>query len=139
GGANVSYMLAKDGELPEFFERKVWNRSQEGLFITSGLVILCANVLQLEGIGMLASASLLINYIAVNISHLCLLKETGAKSYLIWASLLSSLLFFGVLAYYEFVNSKLTLELLVIIILFCFSAEWIYRSLSGRSIKERID
>ena len=139
GGANVSYMLAKDGELPDFFERKVWNRSQEGLFITSGLVILCANVLQLEGIGMLASASLLINYIAVNLSHLRLLKETGAKSYMIWASLLSSLLFFGVLAYYEFVNSKITLELLAIIILFCFSAEWIYRSLSGRSIKERID
>lgn len=132
-------MLAKDGELPEFFERKVWHRSQEGLFITSSLVILCANVLQLEGIGMLASASLLINYIAVNISHLRLLKETGAKSYLIWASLLSSLIFFGVLAYYESVNSKLTLELLVIIILFCFSGEWIYRSLSGRSIKERID
>ena len=139
GGSNVSYMLAKDGELPEFFERKVWQKSTEGLFVTSSLVILCANFLQLEGIGMLASASLLINYIAVNISHLRLLKETGAKYYLIWASLLSSLLFFGVLAYYGFVNSKLTMGLLMFTVFFCFFAEWSYRKYSGRSIKERTD
>lgn len=137
GGANVSYLLAKDGELPEFFERAVWHRSSEGLFVTSSLVILCANFLQLEGIGMLASASILIIYVAVNVSHLRLLEETGAKSYLIWASLLSNLIFFGVLGYYEFVNSKLTLGLLIITIIFCFFSEWIYRKSSGRSIKER--
>lgn len=112
GGANVSYILAKDGELPEIFERKVWHRSPEGLFITSSLVILCANFLQLEGIGMLASTCLLMVYVAVNISHLRLLKETGAKSYIIWASLLSSLTFFCVLLYYEFMHSKTTLGLL---------------------------
>ena len=82
GGANVSYMLAKEGELPVFFERKVWTEGHEGLFITSGLVILFANFLQLEGIGMLASASMLIIYIAVNVSHLRLLKETGARSWI---------------------------------------------------------
>ena len=136
GGANVSYLLAKDGELPEIFERKVWHRSPEGLFITSGLVILCANFLQLEGIGMLASTSLLIIYVAVNVSHLRLLKETGAKSYIIWASLLSSLTFFGVLLYYEFMHSKTTLGLLGFTVFCCFAAEWAYRKYSGRPIKE---
>jgi len=139
GGANVSFMLAKDGELPEFFERKVWHRNPEGLFVTSSLVILCANFIQLEGIGMLASASNLIIYVAINVSHLRLLKETGAKPYLIWASLFSSLIFFGVLVYYELVNSKIILELLVITVFFCFFAEWGYRKYSGRSIKERTD
>ncbi|WP_235283536.1 MULTISPECIES: APC family permease [unclassified Methanosarcina] len=137
GGANVSYLLAREGELPEFFERKLWNRGTEGLFITSGLVILCANFLKLEGIGMLASASILIIYVAVNASHLHLLKETGAKSYLIWASLLSSLIFFVVLTYYEFVHSKSTLGLLALTIVSCFAAEWVYRRYSGRVIKER--
>ena len=139
GGANVSYFLAKEGHLPVFFDRKVWDRGTEGLLITSGLVILLANFLPLDGVGMLASASLLIIYIAVNISHLQLLNKTGAKSWIIKASLLSSLSFFVVLVYYEFVNSKLILELLIITILFCFSAEWIYRRSSGRSIKERTD
>ncbi len=139
GGANISYMLAKEGRLPIFFERKVWERGTEGLFITSGLVILLADFIPLDGIGMLSSASLLIIYIAVNVSHLRLLKETGARSWIIWTSLLSSLIFFGVLVYYEFVNSKITLGLLVITIIFCFSFEWIYRKSSGRSIKERTD
>jgi amino acid transporter len=139
GGANISYVLAKKGRLPVFFERKVWKKGTEGLFITSGLVILLANFIPLDGIGMLSSASLLIIYIAVNVSHLRLLKETGARSWIIWTSLLSSLIFFGVLVYYEFVNSKITLGLLVITIIFCFSFEWIYRKSSGRSIKERTD
>lgn len=139
GGANISYMLAKEGRLPIFIERKVWKRGTEGLFITSGLVILISNSLTLEGIGMLVNTSILIIYIAVNASHLRLLKETGAKSWIIQTSLLSNLIFFGVLVYYEFVNSKLTLGLLAIMILFCFSVEWIYRKSSGRSIKERTD
>jgi amino acid transporter len=139
GGANISYMLAKEGRLPVYFERKVWKRGTEGLFITSGLVIFLANFISLDGIGMLSSASLLIIYIAVNVSHLRLLKETEARSWIIWISLLSSLIFFGVLVYYEFVNSKITLGLLVITIIFCFSFEWIYRKSSGRSIKERTD
>jgi amino acid transporter len=139
GGANISYILAKEGHLPVYFERKVWERGTEGLIITSGLVILLADFISLDGIGMLSSASLLIIYIAVNVSHLRLLKETGARSWIIWTSLLSSLIFFGVLLYYEFANSKITLGLLVITIIFCFSFEWIYRKSSGRSIKERTD
>ncbi len=139
GGANISYLLAKKGSLPVFFGRKVWKRGTEGLFITSGLVILVSNSLPREEIGMLVSTSLLIIYIAVNASHLRLLKETGAKRWMIQTALLSSLVFLGVLAYFEFTNSKLILELLIITLLFCFSIEWIYRKSLGRSIKERTD
>jgi hypothetical protein len=88
---------------------------------------------------MLASTSLLIIYIAVNASHLRLLKETGAKRWIIQISLLSNLIFFGVLIYYEFMSSKLTMELLLITVFFCFSVEFIYRKFSGRKIKERTD
>jgi amino acid transporter len=48
GGANISYLLAKEGRLPLFFERKIWKKGTEGLFITSGLVILLVNFLPLE-------------------------------------------------------------------------------------------
>lgn len=139
GGANISYLLAKEGRLPFFFERKIWKRGTEGLFITSGLVILLANFLPMDGIGMLASTSLLIIYIAVNVSHLRLLEETGAKRWIIQISLLSNLVFFGVLIYYEFMSSKLTMELLLITVFFCFSVELVYRKFSGRKIKERTD
>ncbi|WP_292470512.1 APC family permease [Methanolobus sp.] len=137
GGANVSYLIAKEGELPEFFERKVWNRSTEGLFITSGLVILCTNLLNLEGIGMLASASLLVIYVAVNTAHLRLSGETGAKRYLIYASLFSTLIFFGILIYYEFLHSVTTLILFALVFIFCFTVEWTYRKYSRRTLKTR--
>ena len=137
GGANVSYLLAKDGELPSFFERKVWKKGTEGLFITSSLVILCANFLQLEGIGMLSSTANLIIYVAVNVSHLRLLKETGAKPSLIWATLFSNLIFFGILGYYEYIYSKFTLGLLALTIFLCLYIEWGYRRYTGRSIEER--
>ena len=45
GGANISYLLAKEGHLPFFFERKIWKKGTEGLFITSGLVIFLTNFL----------------------------------------------------------------------------------------------
>ena len=137
GGANVSYLIAKEGELPEFFERKVWNRSTEGLFITSGLVILCTNLLNLEGIGMLASASLLVIYVAVNTSHLRLFRETGAKRYLIYASLFSSLIFLGILIYYELLHSVTTLIVFAVVLIFCFIVEWTYRKYSRRTLKTR--
>jgi amino acid transporter len=35
GAANVSYQVAKDGELPQIFTRKVWSRNSEGLFISA--------------------------------------------------------------------------------------------------------
>lgn len=137
GGANVSYLIAREGELPVFFERKVWKRSTEGLFITSGLVILCANLLNLEKIGMLASASLLVIYVAVNSAHLRLSGETDAKPYLIWASLLSSLIFFGILIYYELLHSIITLIAFAGILILCFIVEWVYRKCSGRMLKTR--
>jgi amino acid transporter len=39
-GANIVYSLAKEGELPEVFERKVWFKSTEGLYITTALGII---------------------------------------------------------------------------------------------------
>ncbi|WMW24943.1 APC family permease [Methanolobus sediminis] len=137
GGANISYLIAKEGELPAFFERKVWNRSTEGLFITSGLVILCINLLNLEGISMIASASLLVIYVAVNASHLRLVNETGAKHYIIWSSLISSIVFFGILVYYEILNSITTLVVFAFILALCFIVEWAYRNYSSRILKTR--
>lgn len=136
-GANVSYLIAKKGELPVVFERTIWKRSTEGLFITAGLVILCTNFLQLEGLGMIASAALLIIYVAVNIAHLRLYQETGARPFLIWASLLSSVVFLVVLVYYQLAKSAITLILLAAIIILCFVTEWVYRNYSGRSLKKR--
>jgi amino acid transporter len=137
GGANVSYTIAKHGELPKIFERKIWGRSTEGLFITSLIVLFFANFLELEGIAMLGSASFLLIYGAVNVSHLKLYKETGAKPLIIVASVISCIIFFCVLTFYEINHSPITLLILILVILSCFTIEWIYRKISKRILKTR--
>jgi len=137
GGANVSYMIAKEGELPEFFERKVWGKGIEGLFITAGLVILFANLFDIGKIAMLGSASFLLIYTAVNIGHLRLYKETGANPVLIWLSILGSLSVFIVLIYYLLNHSILTIVILSIVLLLSFGVELIYRRATKRSLKTR--
>ena len=137
GGANVSYTIAKHGELPTIFERKVWGKSTEGLFITSGIVLLFANFLELDGIAMLGSASFLLIYGSVNISHLKLYKETGAKPLIILLSIFSCLIFLGVLIYYELYHSPITLLILILVVMSCFMAEWLYRKYTKRILKTR--
>jgi amino acid transporter len=138
GGANVSYMIAKEGELPTLFERKVWGRATEGLFITSGLVLLFANLFALDGIAMLGSASFLLIYGVVNIAHLKLYRETGAKPILIWLSILCCLASLGILFYFESRSSPLTLIIFGMVIALSFSIEIVYRRLSKRNLKTRI-
>jgi amino acid transporter len=137
GGANVSYTVAKHGELPKIFERKIWYKSTEGLFITSAVVLLFANFLELEGIAMLGSASFLLIYSAVNIAHLKLHKETGAHIIIILASVFSCIIFFGVLLFYLSNHSQITLILLILVVVGCFIFEWFYRKITKRILTSR--
>lgn len=137
GGANISYTIAKDGELPKMFERKIWNRAPEGLFLTATLVIVFFNLLDLGGIGMLGSASFLLIYAAVNIGHLHLYKETGANLYIIWLAILGCLFSFAILSYYLLIRSPVTLIALAAVLTLSFLAELMYRKYTFRSLKVR--
>jgi len=137
GGANMSYMLARDGELPPFFERKIWRRGTEGLFITAGLTILFANFFDLSGIAVLGSSSILLITVAVNVAHLRLYKNTGARPSILSLTVIASLTFFGILVYYEIGHSPAALYALVITLTLCFIGEWLYRGYSHRAMKMR--
>lgn len=137
GGANVSYMIAKQGGLPEVFDRKVWGKSTEGLFITAGLVILFANAFNLEGISLLGSSAFLLIYAAVNLAHLNLYQETGANVFLVVVAILGCLVSLGILITYEILYSPVTLIVFGLVIAICFTGEWLYQKYSKRKIKLR--
>jgi amino acid transporter len=136
GGANVTYMLARDGELPSMFERKLWRRGTEGLFITAGLTLLFANVFELGGIAMMSSASILLLTVAVNVAHLRLYKHTGAEKHVLLVTVIANLAFFGALVYYQS-RSPAALYTLIIVLILCFIGEWVYRGYSHRTMKTR--
>jgi amino acid transporter len=87
GGANIAYSLAKDGELPKFFERKIWFKSTEGLYITAGLGLLFALFFNLGAIASITSTIFTVIYIFVLVSHFKLRKEFGGKGFLILINL----------------------------------------------------
>ena len=56
GSANVAYQIAKNGGLPPAFDRTLWGRDVEGLFITSGLVLVFVLIFPLSAVASMGSA-----------------------------------------------------------------------------------
>lgn len=83
GSTNVSYVLAKEGALPERFDRRVWRDAPEGLFFTALMVLALATVLDLSQVASLGGLAALLVYLAVGIGHFPLRAETGARTWLL--------------------------------------------------------
>lgn len=95
GAARLSYIIAKEGELPEVLEEKVWRRPVLGLLITTGLSLLAANLFNLNSIATMGSSGFLLIFTAVNIANARLAGQTGSLrwlSYLGAAACLSALM-----------------------------------------------
>ena len=135
GAANVSYQVAKDGELPESFTRKVWSRNSEGLFITAGLVMVFVILFDLGPIAMMGSAAFLIVYAAVSFGHLRVHRETGANPTIIWASLLTLLIMFVLIMIYILDNQPAAAVVLVATLAASVLVEWAYRRWTGRRLR----
>jgi len=137
GGANVSYLMAKKGELPTFFNRKSWHDGREGLLITSTVVILLIVLLNLSNVVMLGSSIFLLVYAGVNLAHLKLYKKTDTNKYIIGLAIIGCFFSLTVLVYYEIFSSPLTLYLLSAVVVISFVIEWIYLKYKTKSLKNR--
>lgn len=138
GAANVSYMIARDGQLPEIFAREIWENATGGLFITAGLVILFVLFFDLSGIAMMGSGAFLLIYAAVNGAHLRITRETGAKGWIVALSMLTCLAMALILSVYIYENSRAAFYTMTALIPVCLLAEWAYRSATGRTISTRV-
>ena len=76
GSARLSYIIAKDGELPRFLEDNVWNKPLEGLLITSIVTLLVANLFDLSSLSTMGSAGFLLIFAGVNIANAKLSTQT---------------------------------------------------------------
>jgi len=135
GGANVAYSLAKDGELPKVFERKVWFKSTEGLYITAGLSLLFALFFDLSAIASITSTVFTVIYIFVLISHLKLQKQYGGKRVLIIFNLFVLLLVFIALLKYQWDTQKITFYASILTFIGAFFIEFIFRKFRSREMK----
>lgn len=78
GAARLSYVIAKDGELPQILEKKTWGKPVDGLLITSGVTLLIANLTNISSMSTMGSAGFLLIFAAVNAANVMLAKKTGS-------------------------------------------------------------
>jgi amino acid transporter len=135
GAARISYIIAKEGELPEMLERKIWNRPIEGLFITSGLTLLVANLLDLSSISMMGSAGFLLIFAGVNGANVRLYAQTGSHRWIAALGVIVCLSALGALVWQRATTSPKELWILGIMIGLAFAIEAIYRGVTGRVIR----
>ncbi|NOZ76135.1 MAG: amino acid permease [Euryarchaeota archaeon] len=135
GASRVSYIIAKEGELPEVLDKKIWNRPLEGLFITSGLSLLVANLFDLSSISIMGSAGFLIIFAAVNWANIRLYKKTGACRSIPAAGFIGCLFALGALVWQTAMQSPQNLLVLGVLVGAAFATEVAYQMASGRELR----
>jgi amino acid transporter len=135
GAARISYIIAKEGELPEMLERKIWNRPIEGLVITSGLTLLVANLFDLSSISMMGSAGFLLIFAGVNGANVRLYAKTGSHRWIAALGVIVCLSALGALVWQRATTSPKELWILGVMIGLAFAIEALYRGVTGRIIR----
>ena len=135
GSTNIAYQIAKNGGLPPAFDRKLWGRDVEGLFITSGVVLGFVLLFPLSAVASMGSAAFLLVYSAVNIGHLRIRKQTGANAWLVGASAITCLILFFVLLHNMVVTAPTSAVALGVTLAGSFVFEILYRRRTGRSFR----
>ena len=134
GSSKISYVIAKDGELPVELEEKIWNKPIEGLFITAGLTLLIANLFNLSSISIMGSAGFLLIFAAVNLSNVKLHKKTNSKQWISGVAFIVCILAFAALVWQTIITSPSDLIVLIVMVGLAVLIESIYRGVTGRII-----
>ena len=137
GGANVAYVFAKKGELPEIFERKVWFGESEGLYITALLALLFALFFNLEGIASIISFAFLVIYQFVLMSHYRLIKVVGGFRPIVVLGLVLVTTVTVILLIYQYKTNKQAFFTLLVLLPIVFLFEYLYKKYTKRGFSPR--
>jgi amino acid transporter len=136
GSARISYVIAKDGELPAQLEQKIWKKPIEGLLITSVLTLLVANLFDLSSISTMGSSGFLLIFAIVNIANIRLAEHTHSKK---WLSICGAVLCLGAFVMLVIQRAMKAPEELIVLagmLIVAFAIEVVYRRITGRTIKQ---
>ena len=135
--AEISYTLAKKGELPKIYEYNIFN-SNEGLIISALIIIPMILFFNLSEITTVAALSVLIIQGFVHLGHLFIIKKTDANKTFVFLAMFSM---FGITALtliYNYMTDKNIIYYLFLAFVICFILEILLRLISKRTIKKQI-
>jgi len=132
----ISYTLAKKGELPKIYQYNVFN-SYEGLIISTALIIPMILFFNLTEITTVAALSVLIIQALVHLGHIKYTNKTGANKFLIALAFVSMMFVVIATLYY---NAKKDINIIYYLIAgFIISVilEVILQTIFNRTIKKQ--
>ena len=134
GSARLSYVIAKDGELPSVLEHKAWGEPIGGLLITTGAALLIANGTDLSSMSTMGSAGFLIIFAVVNAANVKLSTDTHSKRWLSFAGAVLCLAALASLLWQTASTSPRQLLVLLAMIGAAIAIEAAFRIMTGRGI-----
>ncbi len=137
GGANVAYALARDGVLPEAFDRKLWFGSMEGLYITAGLGIVFALAFDLNGIASITSSVFMVIYLCVLAAHWRLRPQYGGNPLVIGTGLVVVGAVFLLLLRYQWQTSRTAFIATWLVLGASLLVEFLYFKATRRTLERR--
>ena len=137
GGANVAFSLARKGELPSAFDRRLWFGSNAGLYLTAGLGIVIAVSFNLDNIASLTSSIFMVIYLFVLFAHWRLRRRYGGSPWIIFLGIVAICIVFIGLMTHQWNTSRLGFYTVWFALAGVLMVEWIYRSRTGRQFVER--
>ena len=130
GAMNVARYLARNGKIPSVFDSGLWGKEHAGgLLTTTVLILFLANLLNLEGISLMASSLFLLVYGLVNLANFRLRRETGSNPLLPLIGFFSCAFSFMYLIWYSLTVFPVQVVFLLAILSISILSEYVYRKL----------
>ncbi len=139
GTARISYMVAKFGELPQIFAKRIWKGAYEGLVILAILTVMAALTFNLENISVAGSLGFLLVFGAVNLANLKLSEHTKSSKFLSGLGAVACLVSAVVLVAHNVETAPDSLKSSLIVILATLVFEVIYRIVTKKRLAAFID
>ncbi len=133
---NVSYQLARYGELPGEFGKPV-GHSREGLLISGMFVIVLSLFFDLTEIAVLGSLSILFVHTMTHIGHYRIIHETGASRPLVILAILSSGAAMLLSVYHQASHAPGLVLMLIGFMAAGFVTEVVLAKVTGKTLKNR--
>ncbi len=134
---NVTYQLAKDGELPQAFGRPIAH-SREGLVVSAVLIIVLVLLFDLGQIAVIGSITVLLVHGVTHLGHLVKLRrETGASAPLLLVAVIATFAAVAVVVDFQMKRSALVVLYVVGFFAASFVAEALLFHLRGRAVMPR--
>jgi amino acid transporter len=135
--SNVTYTMAKEGELPKEYTYNVWHNF-EGLIISTFILIAMVLFFNLTQIAVIGSISILFIHLIVHIGHLRKYKKIGSNPYLLILAILSISFVIVMSIIYSYKNLHDVILFLILGLIGAFVLEILLRFLNHRVVRKQI-